>query len=73
MPLSMSAHGCLVYKVISRVVVLPHAVSPKLNCTSRNHLLAQVVLVLADRAIPLLDGLVLAHENLFRNLVEQPT
>lgn len=42
-----------------------------LDGTSRNHLLAEVVLVLADRTIPQLDGLVVAHENLFGNLVEE--
>lgn len=42
-----------------------------LDGTGRNHLLAEMVLVLADAAIPGLDGLVFAHENLLGNLVEQ--
>ena len=43
-----------------------------LDSASRKHLLPQVVLVLAYRAVPRLDGLVLAHQNLLRNLVEEP-
>lgn len=42
-----------------------------LDGTGRNHLLAEVVLVLGDRAVPLLDGLLVAHENLLGNLVEE--
>lgn len=36
-----------------------------------DHLLAQVVLVLANGAIPFLDGLVLADENLLGDLVKE--
>ena len=36
-----------------------------------DHLLAQVVLVLADGAVPFLDGLVLADENLLGDLVKE--
>lgn len=58
---------------MSRIAALPTlAVFTNLDSTSGNHLLAQVVLVLADRAVPFLDSLVLAHENLLRNLVKQP-
>lgn len=39
--------------------------------TGCQHLLAQVVLVLPDRAVPRLDGLVLAHQDLLCNLVQQ--
>lgn len=45
--------------------------APSLDRSGRDHLLAQVVLVLADRAIPRLDRLVLAHQDLLRNLVQQ--
>jgi hypothetical protein len=41
-----------------------------LDGTSRNHLLAEIVLVFANAAIPLLNRLVLAHQNLLGNLVE---
>jgi hypothetical protein len=40
--------------------------------TGRKHLLAEVVLVFANGAVPLGNRLVLAHENLLRNLVKQP-
>ena len=40
-----------------------------LDSTAGNHLLAEVVLVLANRAIPFRDGLVFANENLLSNLV----
>lgn len=42
-----------------------------LNGTGLDHLLAEVVLVLTDRAVPPVDSLVLAHENVLRNLVEE--
>lgn len=42
-----------------------------LNSTGCQHLLAEVVLVVADRSGPRLDGLVLAHQNLLGNTVEQ--
>lgn len=42
-----------------------------LHSTSGNHLLAQVVLVVTDRALPVLDGSVFAYKNLLGNLVEQ--
>lgn len=43
-----------------------------LNCTSLDHLLAEMVLVLGDGAVPFVDGLVLAHENILGDLVEEP-
>ena len=39
--------------------------------TCRDHLLPQVVLVLSYRAIPGSDSLVLAHQDLLSNLVQQ--
>lgn len=48
-----------------------HPLVPPLDGTSGKHLLAQVVLVLANRAVPRLDRLVLAHQNLLCNLVQQ--
>lgn len=42
-----------------------------LDGTRRNHLLAEVVLVLGDGAVPGLDGLVVAHKNLLGNLVKE--
>jgi len=49
--------------------ILPLIVIPS-NSTGGNHLLPQVILVLTDRAIPWLDSLVLAHQNLLGNLVK---
>lgn len=43
----------------------------QLHSTSVDHLLTQVVLVITDSAIPRLDALVLAHQNLFGNLVQK--
>lgn len=40
--------------------------------TSSKHLLAQIVLVVSNRASPRLDRLVLAHQNLLSDLVQQP-
>lgn len=37
-----------------------------------DHLLLQVLLVLADAAVPAGDGLVLAHHDVFGDLVEEP-
>jgi hypothetical protein len=42
------------------------------DSTGCQHLLAQVVLVLPNRAVPWLDGLVFANQNLLCNLVQQP-
>jgi len=41
------------------------------DSTHGNHLLAEVVLVLSDRAVPSLDGLVLADHDVLSDLVEQ--
>lgn len=41
------------------------------DSTGRNHLLAQVVLVLGDGAVPRPDGPVLAHQDLLGDLVEE--
>lgn len=41
------------------------------DLTLRNHLLAQVALVLADGTLPPLDGLVLANHDFLGDLVEQ--
>jgi hypothetical protein len=42
-----------------------------LDRVAGQHLLAQVVLVLADGALPLSGGLVLADHNVLGNLVEK--
>jgi hypothetical protein len=42
-----------------------------LDGTGSNHLLLQVLLVLADAAIPAGDGLVLAHHDVLGDLVEE--
>jgi len=42
-----------------------------LDCTSRHHLLPQMILVFSNAAIPSTDCLVLAHQNILGNLVEQ--
>jgi hypothetical protein len=41
-----------------------------LKSTSRRHLLSEMVLVLADAAIPPSDSLVLTHHNVLCDLVE---
>lgn len=43
-----------------------------LDLAHRNHLLSEVILVLADATIPSFDSLVFAHHDVFGNLVEQP-
>ena len=43
----------------------------RLNGAGSQHLLAQVLLVLADRAVPARDGPVLAHHDVLGDLVEQ--
>lgn len=43
----------------------------RLESTSRRHLLAEMVLVLANGSVPPADGLVLAHHNVLRDLVKQ--
>jgi hypothetical protein len=43
----------------------------RLKGTNRRHLLAEMVLVLADAAIPPADGLVFADHDVLCNLVEQ--
>ena len=43
----------------------------RLDSASGKHLLLQVLLVLADRAVPAGDRLVLAHHDVLRDLVEQ--
>ena len=42
-----------------------------LDGTGSNHPLLQVLLVLADAAVPAGDGLVLAHHDVLGNLVEE--
>ena len=42
----------------------------RLDLPHRNHLLPQVVFVLADRAVPSPNGLVLADHDVFGNLVK---
>lgn len=42
-----------------------------LDSTGSNHLLLQVLLVLADAAVPAGDGLVLAHHDVLGDLVEE--
>jgi hypothetical protein len=42
-----------------------------LHSTAGHHLLPQVILVLANGALPPCDGLVLANQNLFGDLVKQ--
>jgi hypothetical protein len=42
-----------------------------LDGTGSNHLLLQVLLVLADAAVPAGDGLVLAHHDVLGDLVEE--
>jgi hypothetical protein len=42
-----------------------------LDGTGSNHLLLQVLLVLADAAVPAGDGLVLAHHDVLGDLVEK--
>ena len=43
----------------------------RLESTGRRHLLAEVVLVLANASVPPADGLVFADHDILRNLVEQ--
>lgn len=54
---------------------LKKIIAPKslttLNSTGSQHFLPQVVLVVTNRTIPLGDSLVLTHQNLLGNLVEQ--
>jgi hypothetical protein len=45
--------------------------SIRLESTSRRHLLAEMVLVLADASVPPADGLVFANHNVLCNLVKQ--
>lgn len=40
------------------------------NTARRNHLLSQMLLVLADTAVPSRDGLILAHHYVLSDLVE---
>lgn len=42
-----------------------------LDGAGSNHLLLQVLLVLADAAVPAGDGLVLAHHDVLGDLVEE--
>ena len=42
-----------------------------LDGAGSNHLLLQVLLVLADAAVPAGDSLVLAHHDVLRDLVEE--
>jgi hypothetical protein len=46
-------------------------VETSLDGTGSNHLLLQVLLVLADAAVPAGDGLVLAHHDVLGDLVEE--
>jgi hypothetical protein len=43
----------------------------RLESTSRRHLLAEMVLVLANASVPSADGLVFANHNVLCNLVKQ--
>jgi len=43
----------------------------RLHLSCRHHLLSEMVLVLANGAVPPSDGLVLTHHNVFGDLVEQ--
>lgn len=51
--------------------VFPFPSSRHLDGTGRNHLLAEVVLVLPDAAFPPLNGLVVAHEDFLGDLVKE--
>jgi hypothetical protein len=44
---------------------------PPLKSTERRHLLAEMILVLADAAVPSSHRLVLTHHNVLCDLVEQ--
>ena len=44
----------------------------RLDGTSRNHLVTQVLLVLANGAVPAGEGLVLANHDVLGDLVEEP-
>ena len=41
------------------------------DCTGGNHLFSQMVLVLAYRAIPATNGLILTYHYVFCNLIQQ--
>lgn len=67
---SCPLHDVFVKLFIIQVSFAVHFRCP-LDLAHGNHLLSQIVLVLADRAIPPFDRLVLAHHDVFGDLIEQ--